>query len=83
MILYPDVIHIPEEIFHSGGNLAVASRTGERLCAKDLMKLYGIYAYFRYKKIYSGSRIIHFNLLKEKTALFITPANSQVVDFHG
>jgi len=30
MILYPDVIHIPEEIFHSGIILAVASRTGER-----------------------------------------------------
>ena len=67
MRLYPDVIHILEELFHSGAKIAVASRTTEADWAKDLMRLHGIYPYFKYKAIYPGSKISHFKYLKEKT----------------
>jgi len=67
MNLYPDVIHILEELFHSGTKMAVASRTTQPLWAEDLMKLLGIDPYFQYREIYPGSKIRHFKSLREKT----------------
>ncbi len=67
MKLYPDVIHILEELFHSGAKLAVASKSGQHLWAEDLMQLSGIHPYFHYKEIYPGSKIEHFRALKEKS----------------
>ncbi len=69
MKLYPDVIHVLEEIFHSGAKIAVASRTGESLWAEDLMNITGIFPYFHYKEIYPGSKIQHFKALREKTEI--------------
>ncbi|MFW5645383.1 MAG: magnesium-dependent phosphatase-1, partial [Bacteroidota bacterium] len=67
MKLYPDVIHILEELFHSGASLALASRTSEPAWAEDLLDISGIHPYFHYKEIYPASKIQHFKALHEKT----------------
>jgi len=69
MKIFHDVMHILEELFHSGADLAIASRTSEPLRAEDLMKLHGIYPYFHYKEVYPGSKISHFKSLKKKTGI--------------
>jgi magnesium-dependent phosphatase 1 len=69
MKLYPDVIHIMEELFHSGHLMAVASRTGEPLWAEDLMKIHLIYPYFHFKELYPGSKIAHFKALKNQSGI--------------
>jgi magnesium-dependent phosphatase 1 len=68
MKLYPDVIHILEELFHSGATIAIASRTSEPMWAEDLMHISGIYPYFHHKEIYPSSKVEHFKALKEKTS---------------
>ena len=67
MKLYPDVIHILEELFHSGAALAIASRTSESEWADDLLEITGIFPYFHHKEVYPGSKIQHFKALHEKT----------------
>ena len=66
MIIYPDVVHILEELFHCGATIAVASRTSQPDWALELMRLHEIDPYFHFREIYPGSKITHFRNLKEK-----------------
>lgn len=67
MILYPDVVHVLEEIFHSGFGCAIASRTGESEWAEELMMLHEIRPYFQHLEMHPGSKIQHFKDLQKKT----------------
>ncbi|MGC9342223.1 MAG: magnesium-dependent phosphatase-1 [Bacteroidales bacterium] len=69
MKLYPDIIHILEELFHSGAGIAIASRTTEPSWAEDLLTMHKIAPYFHHKEIYPGSKLTHFRTLHMKTRI--------------
>lgn len=69
MKLYPDILHILEELFHSGSTLAIASRTTEPEWARELLVLHGIAPYFHHMEIYPGSKVAHFQSLHMKTGM--------------
>ena len=69
MRLYPDSIHILEDLFHSGHILAIASRTHEPEWAMDLLEMHGILPYFKYLEIYPGSKLQHFKSLNKRSGI--------------
>lgn len=69
MKLYPDIVHILEELFHSGATIAIASRTTEPSWAENLLILHNIAPYFHYKEIYPGSKVSHFKALHMRTGI--------------
>lgn len=58
---YPEVPQVLETLIKEGYQLGVASRTGEIDGAKQLLKLFDWDRHFRYKEIYPGSKVTHFN----------------------
>lgn len=62
--LYPEVRKILEKLRNDSILMAIASRTGEPSWAKQLLELFKIDDYFTYKEIYPGSKVKHFNRLK-------------------
>lgn len=63
--LYPDVQEILDEIDSLGIPLAVASRTEQPGWARELLSLLGIRDRFTYEEIFPGSKIRHFERIRE------------------
>ncbi|KAJ8919822.1 hypothetical protein NQ315_006351 [Exocentrus adspersus] len=66
---YPEVPEVLEKLHCEGYALAVASRTPEIEAAKQLMSLFGWEKYFKYKQIFPGCKVAHFNKIKEQSGL--------------
>nr|CAD7576427.1 unnamed protein product [Timema californicum] len=58
---YPEVPEVLKKLANDGFILAVASRTSEIKGANQLLKLFDWDQYFKYKEIYPGSKVTHFN----------------------
>ncbi|RCW33961.1 magnesium-dependent phosphatase-1 [Marinilabilia salmonicolor] len=69
IVLYPDVPQILNRLKTRNYPMALASRTGEPSWAMQLLELFGINHFFAYKEIYPGSKITHFNNLKQQTGI--------------
>ncbi|KAL1130966.1 hypothetical protein AAG570_012207 [Ranatra chinensis] len=63
---YPEVSKVLESFSRLGCDLALASRTGEIDGANQLVSLFGWEHFFKYKEIYPGSKIKHFQNFKRK-----------------
>ncbi|XP_069703408.1 magnesium-dependent phosphatase 1 isoform X1 [Periplaneta americana] len=58
---YPEVPKALESLHAQGYSLGVASRTGEIDGANQLLDLFDWNKYFKYKEIYPGCKVTHFN----------------------
>jgi magnesium-dependent phosphatase 1 len=58
---YPEVPKVLDKLQKDGYELAVASRAVERWRADKLLELFNWNSYFKYKEIYSGCKVEHFN----------------------
>lgn len=67
IILYPDVKKILNKLADEGIPMALASRTGAPTWANQLLQLFEIDIFFKYKEIYPGSKTEHFNQLQHVT----------------
>ena len=67
--LYPDAMKIFQVIEGNSIPMAIASRTEEPEWARRLLKLLGIRDKFKYEEIFPGSKVTHFNNLKEKSGI--------------
>uniref|UniRef100_A0A0K8RZF8 Magnesium-dependent phosphatase 1 n=1 Tax=Crotalus horridus TaxID=35024 RepID=A0A0K8RZF8_CROHD len=67
--LYPEVPEVLQQLQSEGIAMATASRTGEIRGAKQLLDLFDLNRYFRYTEIYPGSKITHFQRLKQQTGI--------------
>ncbi|XP_042638030.1 magnesium-dependent phosphatase 1 [Orycteropus afer afer] len=75
--LYPDVPKILERLQSMGVPVAAASRTGEIEGANQLLELFDLVRYFVQLEIYPGSKVTHFQRLRQKTGV----AFSQMIFF--
>ncbi len=69
MKLYPDAIHILEELYHSRIKIAIASRTMEAGWAEDLLDKFNIAHYFKAIEMFPSSKIAHLKNIQEKTGI--------------
>ena len=67
--LYPDAMEIFQVIQDNSIPMAIASRTEEPEWARQLLELLGIRDKFKYEEIFPGSKVTHFNNLKEKSGI--------------
>ena len=67
--LYPDAMKIFQVIEGNSIPMAIASRTEEPEWARQLLELSGIRNKFKYEEIFPGSKVTHFNNLKEKSGI--------------
>ena len=67
--LYPDAIEIFQVIEDKSIPMAIASRTEEPEWARRLLELLGIRDKFKYEEIFPGSKVTHFNNLKQKSGI--------------
>ena len=67
--LYPDAMEIFQVIEDNNIPMGIASRTEEPEWARLLLELLGIRDKFKYEEIFPGSKVTHFNNLKEKSTL--------------
>lgn len=58
---YEQVPEILKKLYDEGYELGVASRTSEIRGAFQLLDLFGWDKYFKYKEIYPGCKVTHFN----------------------
>lgn len=58
---YPEVPKVLDKLQRDGYELGVASRTGEIDGANQLLELFEWNRYFKYKEIYPGCKVTHFN----------------------
>lgn len=58
---YPEVPSVLKKLTREGYDLGVASRTSEIEGAYQLLDVLGWDEYFKYKEIYPGSKVTHFN----------------------
>jgi magnesium-dependent phosphatase 1 len=58
---YPEVPKVLDKLQRDGYELGVASRTGEIDGANQLLELFNWNSYFKYKEIYPGCKVTHFN----------------------
>ncbi|PNF13874.1 hypothetical protein B7P43_G11475 [Cryptotermes secundus] len=66
---FPEVPQLLRALTNSGYNLAAASRIEDIPGAYQLLHLFDITQYFRYKEIYPGTKTVHFNNLRAKTGI--------------
>ncbi|XP_069703410.1 magnesium-dependent phosphatase 1 isoform X3 [Periplaneta americana] len=66
---YPEVPKALESLHAQGYSLGVASRTGEIDGANQLLDLFDWNKYFKYKEIYPGCKVTHFNQFKKQSGL--------------
>nr|CAD7395342.1 unnamed protein product [Timema poppensis] len=66
---YPEVPEVLKKLANDGIILAVASRTSEIKGANQLLKLFDWDQYFKYKEIYPGSKVTHFNKIKKDSGV--------------
>lgn len=64
---YEEVPDILGEIEEMGCETALASRTSQPLWAGELLELLGKADHFSYEEIYPGSKVAHFESLKNRT----------------
>ena len=64
--LYPDVRDILEELIGGETLLALASRTSEPSWAQWVLDQWGLREHFHFEEIYPGSKVSHFEALREK-----------------
>ncbi len=69
IVLYPDVCQILNQLTLDDFTLALASRTGEPSWALQLLRLFEIEDLFKFKEIYPGSKIKHFNKLQSQSGI--------------
>ena len=67
--LYPDAMEIFQVIEDNNTPMGIASRTEEPEWARQLLELLGIRDKFKYEEIFPGSKVTHFNNLKEKSGI--------------
>jgi len=67
--LYPEVLNILSELKKQNYTMALASRTEAPSWAFQLLNLFEIENYFNHKEIYPGSKIQHFQQLKNTTGI--------------
>ena len=67
--LYPDAMEIFQVIEDNNIPMGIASRTEEPEWARRLLELLGIRDKFKYEEIFPGSKVTHFNNLKEKSGI--------------
>ena len=67
--LYQDVRSILSTLQSRSIQMAIASRTHSPEIAAQLLDLFGIGEYFNFRQIYPGSKIRHFEILREQTAM--------------
>ncbi|XP_023027244.1 magnesium-dependent phosphatase 1 [Leptinotarsa decemlineata] len=66
---YPQVPEVLKNLHEEGYILAVASRTSEIKGARQLIQLFGWDKYFKYKEIFPGKKVTHFNNIKSQSGL--------------
>ena len=69
IILYPEVIELLSFLHSKNIFVALASRTSEPSWANNLLHLFGINHYFKYKEIYPSSKTVHFRRLQKQTGI--------------
>uniref|UniRef100_V9LFF5 Magnesium-dependent phosphatase 1 n=1 Tax=Callorhinchus milii TaxID=7868 RepID=V9LFF5_CALMI len=67
--LYPDVLNILRDLKRDGFQLAAVSRTGEKQGANQLLSLFEMEQYFSYKQIYPGSKVTHFQRIRDSSGI--------------
>ncbi|XP_060112729.1 magnesium-dependent phosphatase 1 isoform X1 [Heteronotia binoei] len=65
--LYSEVPAVLERLHQEGIPMAAASRTGEVQGANQLLDLFSLDRFLRYKEIYPGSKVTHFQRLSQKS----------------
>ncbi|RZB41652.1 Acid PPase, HAD 2, and/or Hydrolase domain containing protein [Asbolus verrucosus] len=63
---YPEVPEVLNDLHKQGYVLAVASRTGEVVGAKQLMELLGWKQFFSHEEIYPGGKVKHLTNIKNQ-----------------
>ncbi|XP_011315302.1 magnesium-dependent phosphatase 1 [Fopius arisanus] len=66
---YKEVPEILKKLHDEGFDLGVASRTSEIRGAFQLLNLFGWDQYFKYKEIYPGCKVSHFNKIREASGV--------------
>ncbi|XP_073973132.1 magnesium-dependent phosphatase 1-like isoform X1 [Rhodnius prolixus] len=64
---YPEVPQVLQKLTEMNVPIGVASRTSEIQGAEQLCELFDWNKYFKYKEIYPGSKVAHFNQFKKYT----------------
>nr|KAF6501349.1 magnesium dependent phosphatase 1 [Molossus molossus] len=67
--LYPEVPEVLDQFQGLGVPIAAASRTGEIEGANQLLELFDLVRYFVQREIYPGSKVTHFERLRQKTGV--------------
>ncbi|XP_061448133.1 magnesium-dependent phosphatase 1 isoform X2 [Rhineura floridana] len=67
--LYPEVPSVLETLHAEGIPMAAASQTDEVYGANQLLELFGLNCYIRYKEIYPGSKVTHFQRLSQQSGI--------------
>jgi len=70
--LYPDVPAILKEISHRGVPMALASRTFSPETAELLLEMLKISDYFKYRQLFFGSKVSHFQHLQKESGIAFT-----------
>lgn len=65
---YPETLAVLEH-WSKKCEIAVASRTSYPPGAESLLSLFGMDKYIKYKEIYPGCKLTHFNQLKKKSGV--------------
>lgn len=66
---FPEVPQLLGTLTDDGYNLAAASRIEDIPGAYQLLHMFDMTQYFRYKEIYPGTKTVHFNNLRAKTGI--------------
>ncbi len=69
IFLYPEAKNILESLHKQDIAIAIASRTHEPSWANELLRLFNIDHFFRFKEIYPGSKTEHFQQLRINTGI--------------
>lgn len=67
--LYPEVLEILDQLESAGCLMGVASRTEQPEWAREVLDLMGIRQRFQFEEIYPGSKVSHFQSLRDRSEL--------------
>lgn len=63
--LYPEATNILNHLASVGFEIGIASRTHQSGWAEELLRLFSIDTFFKYKQIFPGSKVEHFRNLRK------------------